>query len=134
MFPHGGRLEEMQLKVICKRLGKCHLSSLFVGDEILCSDSKYHPVLSIITYSCNYYEMKLSNFKKYDIPENFKMQTTEAFDFPKQDDVIVISKKEAPIVMELQKGFLKELFYDILIDVPMITTDGIIFKFGGSDG
>lgn len=124
----------ISLKVKVKGSGDYKsINELVVGDMVLCSDNEFHEVKSVITYSCSAYTITLSNFKRYTIPTILQLKTTAGFKIPDKGDKILFGKKLQPFVHEIQKELLNMLFYDILIDVPMISKEGLIFTRGEID-
>lgn len=120
----------MDLKVKLQNGTVRWIKDLKVGDYVYCSDGKTYPVKSIITFSCEAFTIILSNFKKYTIPSTCKMQTDRGMVFPEQGYKVLGVKNITPFVYNVQKELLNHLFYDILIDVPMVSTEGFVFKTG----
>lgn len=121
----------MQLKVILRDSIK-NIKDIEVGEEILCEDGTFKPVLSKFLVATHGIFYRLSNGLEFHTYERIKIKTPTGFKNPNLWDSVYIDKKTEPIVVLKECSQNIMVICDILIDGNIITPDGIIIKYGGA--
>jgi hypothetical protein len=110
--------------------GTRKLNELNVGDLILCENSTYNPIRSISVTTGPVRRIYFSNGISMPSYGRMRVLTTTGFKVLEIEDIVFIAKNNVPFVTKADLDFSVHFLYDILIDGNMITTDGIIFRFG----
>ena len=105
------------------------LSSLILGDMVLCENGIYSPVLHIFLTASYSTFCRLSNGITLYVPERMVLKTSKGLKHPELWDVLDISKELTPQIISLKKIDRIMFFHDILIEANMITPEGIVFNY-----
>jgi hypothetical protein len=107
------------------------LKNLKSGDFILCEDGIYHPIKSIVVTSgvCNYY--RLSNRVTFHLGTRGRVSTTKGLKLPEMWDTLILKGSDiTPMIIDVKVSKKIIFFHDILIDVNIVSPEGIVFKYG----
>jgi hypothetical protein len=119
----------MQLKIITQD-GIKELKDLKVGELVLCEDTLFHPVKSIVVLSMNGEFARLSNGVSFSFHNRFRIKTSKGFKYPELYDVLPISKKLTPIITSVKPRMEIRFFYDIMVEGNLISPEKVVFRFG----
>ncbi len=86
------------------------------------------PVESCYLIISDFYIVTLSNFKKITVSPFQKFQTEKGFKSIEIGDIIITTKKVRPIVIDMKKTVLKDVFLDIYLKSPIVSYEGYILK------
>ena len=120
----------MQLHVICPEENR-KIKDLKVGDFILCDDSVYRPIKSILVTTGECYFFRLSNNTCFHLGSRAKIKTEKGFKHPELWDTIKLLGSEiTPSIISISVSKNILFFHDILIDGNIVSPEGIVFRYG----
>jgi hypothetical protein len=119
----------MQLKAVLKDK-VVPLNEIQIGDYLLCDDGHYKPVRSKLLLATHGIFYRLSNGVEFHIYSRVKVKTKNGFKLPELWDEIPISKREIPLVVLQEESQKIMIICDILIDGNIVSSEGIVIKFG----
>jgi hypothetical protein len=125
----------MNINVRCFYSKKLHkyipFKDLKIDQRVICEDGNNYYIKSMVTFSSFYYMIKLSSGDNIKMPDIFKMKTDEGFKIPEKDDLVLSTNGHLYLCLKSTRSLTKSIFYDIVIEKPIVLQGGFIVQTGG---